>query len=82
MTMNCLSLAIFIFILFFNIHNGLKGYRRNRLLPANMKKAQKQTEDSSGFPEQWHKQILDHFNTSNTEYWNLKSVKLSILGLF
>ena len=69
MTMNCRSVAICIILsLSIDLLYTLKGYRRNRLLPERIKKAQKQTEYSSEFPEQWHKQRLDHFNASSTEY--------------
>ena len=79
--MNChSSLAIFILLsLSIDLLNSLKGYRRNKLLPERMKKAQTQTEYSSEFSEQWHKQRLDHFYASSTEYGKLKSVRVSII---
>ena len=82
MTMNCRSVAICIILsLSVDLLYTLKGSRRNRLLPERMKKAQIQTEYSSEFPEQWHKQRLDHFNASSTEYGKQNAVFIGSIVL-
>lgn len=83
MTMNSQCVAFFIFFsLSIDLIYGLKGYRRSRLLPERMKKAQKQTDYAPGFPDQWHTQRLDHLNDSSTEYGKLKSVYYYVLHCF